>query len=167
MKIILDTNFLIDCIRFKIDLTAQDRITGLSRQILEIIERARDQETPDFKVVSIHSDEEICGKNSDIFGRRTKASDCYTSHLWSCVGPDFQLYPCGHSCHGDSEPYGDLHEASFKEVWNSRKARKRRESLPCDGCLFCPPFGSRTNDFLTFVSSLPEKRLEELHEKWS
>ncbi|MFH1710786.1 MAG: radical SAM protein [Nanoarchaeota archaeon] len=155
-----------DVIRFKIDLTAQSEITSLSEQIIEILQRAKEHESEDFKVISIHSDEEIQGKNPGIFGERTGESRCYTSYLWGCVGPDFQLYPCGHSCHGASEPYGNLHEQTLKEIWKSRKAKERRENLPCEGCNFCPPFGSRTNDFMTFLSASPLEKIKELHEEY-
>jgi len=155
-----------DVMRFKIDLTAQSEIMDLSEKILEILQKAKSHESPSFKVISIHSDEEIQGRNPSIFGKRTKYSDCYTSYLWSCVSPDFQLYPCGHSCHGDSEPYGNLHEQTLKEIWKSTKAKERRENLPCKGCNFCPPFGSRTNDFIDFLSSLSPEKLNELHEEY-
>ena len=151
-----------DIVRFKINI--MDRLDdGLSLKIIEHLGRAKELEDSKFKVISIHSEEEIKGEKPEIFGEKDSVS-CYTSALWGCVGSDFQFYPCGHSCHPGAKPYGNLYVNTLNEIWNSDCRKDLRKCLPGEGCFVCSPFSLRANEFLTYLSKLPNGTV---HELWS
>lgn len=149
-----------DIMRFKIDI--MDRPDdGLSMKIIERLGKAKKLEDSKFKVISIHSEEEIKGEKPEIFGEKDSVS-CYTSALWGCIGSDFQFYPCGHSCHPGARPYGNLYVNTLNEIWNSGYRKDLRKCLPGEGCFVCSPFSLRANEFLTFLGSLPNRTVHEL-----
>jgi len=140
----------VDEIRFRVDITNPEKIHALSGLIIYELNKAKDYPKKHIKVASVYSPNEI--KEDSIFHSHGKR--CFTQHLWACVGPDCNLYACGHRTYHGIESYGSLLDNSFKELWTSKKRLENLKNLPDEHCNFCSPFSSRTNDFMTFLDSI-------------
>jgi MoaA/NifB/PqqE/SkfB family radical SAM enzyme len=141
-----------DEISFRVDFTNLDEIRKISGEIIDNLEKAKEYADDKFKVISAYTKDAIV--NSDISDFNSYGKRCFTNALWASVGPDCELYACGHRTHGNVESYGSLLEHSFKELWNSEKRMQTIKNLPGEYCHVCSPFSERANDFLTFLSGL-------------
>jgi MoaA/NifB/PqqE/SkfB family radical SAM enzyme len=70
-------------------------------------------------------------------------------HFWACIGPNAELYACGHRTYNEVPSYGNLLEKSFQEIWESNKRKKDLKKLPDDFCKICSPNCSKINTYLT------------------
>jgi len=140
----------VDEIRFRVDITNPEKIHAISGLIIYELNKAKNSPKKHIKVASVYSPNEI--KEDSIF--HSCGKKCFTQHLWACVGPDCNLYACGHRTYKGVEPYGSLLDHSFKELWTSEKRLENLKNLPDEYCNFCSPFSSRTNDFMTFLESI-------------
>ena len=142
-----------DEIIFRVDFTDPENISKLSNEIVGNLRAAREYKSQDFKIISPYSENEISDKKSGIFtscGRK-----CFNRYFWASIGPDCNLYACGHRTHGGVKSYGNLLKKSFKELWNSEERLRDVKNLPDEHCLICSPSSIRRNDFMTFLSELP------------
>lgn len=139
-------------IRYRIDLTDRTISKKHSKEIIEMLDKARQYENENFKVIKIHSNEEIGETNKNHFGSKNCGYKCFTSKFWSCIGSDGCMYPCGHIVAADFPNYGSLLDHSFKELWNSKSKQEVVDKLPLDKCHLCSPFSLRTNEFMTELS---------------
>jgi radical SAM protein with 4Fe4S-binding SPASM domain len=126
---------------------------------------AKFYEDRNFRVVPIHSDQEIKDIHQEHFSSKGAGYKCYVCKLWSCVGSDGCLYPCGHIAVDGTDNYGNLLEDSFMKIWNSRKRKEVSNSLPEKNCTICSPFSLRTNEFLTFASNAGVENFSEFYHK--
>jgi len=150
-KVIKDTGA--DELSFRVDFTDLEGIRDISDKIISELEKAKQYSNNGFKVISAYPKEAINGDDSAFHSYSKK---CFTSALWASIGPDCELYACGHRTHGDVKSYGSLLENSFEKLWNSKERLESVENLPGEYCTICSPFSSRANDFVTFLSELPK-----------
>lgn len=148
-----------DEIWFRVDFTDTEGIREHSRDIIDDLKQAKELSSPAYKVMSIYSEDNILGDMSGFnsFGRK-----CYNSRFWACIGPDSNLYACGHRTHGGIVSYGSLLEHSFKELWTGKQRMDSIVTLPDVHCNYCSPSSTRRNDFMTFLSSLEKEEREEI-----
>ncbi len=147
----------VDEIRFRVDFTNPEKIHELSDTIIEELNEAKFCSSDNFRVISEYSKREI-DRDDSVFhacGRK-----CFNQYFWACVGSDCNMYACGHRTYYEVEPYGNLLENSFRELWTSKKRKKISENLPDEYCKFCSPSSTRRNDFMTFLYSLKNQYSE-------
>jgi len=143
-----------DEIRFRVDFTDVERIQTLSDIIIQELDGARQYQDQRFKVTSVYSEKEIEEDDSVFYSSGRK---CFNQHFWACVGPDCNLYACGHRTYQGVEPYGSLLDHSFRELWTSEKRLENLGELPDECCKFCSPSSTRRNDFMTFLSEFTNR----------
>lgn len=145
----------VDEIRFRVDFTDIEGVRDVSDLILGGLEEAKKYETENLKVNCVYSKKEIA-RNGSAFhseGRR-----CFTHHFWACIGPDCNLYTCGHRTYSGVRSYGSLLGHSFKNLWYSPERLKSVSELPDKHCNICSPSSIRRNDFITWLSSLQKEK---------
>jgi MoaA/NifB/PqqE/SkfB family radical SAM enzyme len=144
-------NLGVEDIRFRVDFTIPGEVRRHSEEIMASLKRVRTSCENGFKAVPIYSEEEIGNDNNafNSFGRK-----CFNQHFWACVGPDAELYACGHRTYSEVRSYGNLLEHSFRELWHSQERVRTLETLPDSLCKFCSPSSSRRNTFMTFLSQI-------------
>ena len=155
-------NYKMDLIRYRIDLTEDKIQEKRTEKIIKLIKKAEKYEDDSFKVVPIHDDKEIVNKNNLNFGSKNKGIQCITSNVWTCIGSNGNVYPCGHCVDNETDFFGNILEKSFYEIWNGEKRKKVQEDLPGNKCDICSPFSLRINEFGSFLLKLPEKQREKL-----
>ncbi|MBN1646290.1 radical SAM protein [Candidatus Woesearchaeota archaeon] len=143
---------------FRVDFTDAEDIRGISGDIIDSLEKAKSYSSPDFKVMSVYSAEAISGNDGafNSFGRK-----CFNRFFWACIGPDSNLYACGHRTHAGIQSYGSLLDHSFRELWERRQ--QNLDDLPDNHCLYCSPSSVRRNDFMTFLSQLSEQQRKQVY----
>ena len=139
----------IDEMRFRVDFTNPDMIKEIAGEVIPRITKAQEYEDDNFVVIPIYSDKEIGEKD---FAFNSYGRKCFNQHFWACIGPDAELYACGHRTYHEVKSYGNLLNHSFKELWTSQERLKNLKSLPDEYCKFCSPSSSRRNTFMTFLS---------------
>lgn len=151
-----------DLIRFRIDLT--DRLVSeqYGEEILKELKTAKKYEDEVFKVIPIHTDKEMCETDDNYFSSKCSKLKCFTSKLWTCIGSNGRLYPCGHIVDANTEFYGNVFIQNLNEIWNSQRKKELLNNLPLKICHTCSPFSLRINEFLTFISELPKEKAKEL-----
>jgi radical SAM protein with 4Fe4S-binding SPASM domain len=122
-------------------------------EVSRLLEEAKEYRGDTFGVISIHSKEEIGDTDEKHFSTRGCGFTCFNSHLWSCVGSDGCLYPCGHIVDKRTKNYGSLLEQDFRDIWEGERRRRVVESLPVEKCSICSPSSLRRNRFLTFLET--------------
>jgi len=149
-KIIKNTGA--DELSFRVDFTDLETIKGLSDVIIDNINKAKQYSANGFKVISAYSENNI--KEGDVISN--KCSDkCFTTGLWASIGPNCELYACGHRTHGGVKSYGNLLTNNFRYLWNSKERLDAIAELPNEYCKVCSPFPGRINPFMEFLSNLP------------
>jgi len=144
---------------FRVDFTNEERINENSNVIIENIKRAKEYQDNFFKVPSVYSNEEISGKDC---GFNSNGIKCFNQKFWACVGPDCNLYACGHRTYAGVKSFGNLLENSFRDLWLNNDRKYMLETLPDEACKNCSPSSKRRNDFMTFLSSIDTEKSEEL-----
>jgi len=137
-----------DLIRFRIDLDDRELSKTKSKEIIEELNNAKKYEDNNFKVIPIHSDEEIQDHNPDHFSSKGLGLKCYTNRFWTCVGSNGKVYPCGHIVSPETEDYGSLFDETFQEIWNGEKINYAREKTPGKLCVICSPFSLVVNEIM-------------------
>lgn len=145
-------------IRFRVDFTDLLGIRTHSKEIITKLRQAEELTTPKFKVVSIYSDEGISNTDSEFssVGKR-----CFNRYFWACIGPDCNLYACGHTTHKGIQSYGNVLETNLQTLWDSSKAK--RDMLPDLNCNICSPSSVRRNEFMNFLITMPPEKIKELY----
>jgi|GEM_PF-1578566 len=144
----------VDEIRFRVDFTNPKGIHRISDSITAKLKKSQELQTKKFKVISEYSKKEIEEDDSAFYSCGRK---CFNQHFWACIGPDCNLYACGHRTYYEVEPYGNLLENSFRELWTNEKRLKALAKLPDEYCKFCSPSSTRRNEFMTFLHNLRDK----------
>ena len=151
--------FKADLIRFRIDLTDRNLSRYKGKEIIEELNQAKNLEEENFRVIPIHSDEEIKETDSKYFGSKGYGLKCYTNLFWTCIGSNGKVYPCGHIVSPETEEYGDLFKEDFKKIWQGEKTKEVRKNLPGKLCDICSPFSLTTNMVMNEISSLQKENL--------
>jgi radical SAM protein with 4Fe4S-binding SPASM domain len=144
-----------DSLKIRIDMMDRTVSKMYAEDIKRIIHEVKKYEDDTFKVIAIHSDEEIAEIDSSHF--HTKGS-CFTSSLWACVAPDASIYPCGHIANGRNESYGNLLEKSFPEIWDGEERKRITSNLPEKYCTLCSPSSLRRNELMTFLAKTKQEQ---------
>jgi MoaA/NifB/PqqE/SkfB family radical SAM enzyme len=139
-----------DEIRFRVDLTDQEGIRNISQLIIKQLKKARRCQDERFKVISEYSEKEI--DKESLF--HADGRKCFNQHFWACIGPDGNLYACGHRTYCGIRPYGSLLKNSFKKLWINKERQESLKKLPDECCRFCSPSSLRRNDFMTFLYTI-------------
>ena len=150
-------------IRFRVDMNGFDSGKAKRTEITEYLHAAKFFEDNRFKVNFIHTEEEFLG-NKNSFGTLGKCGTCYASNLWTCIGPNGDVYPCGHIVDKTAESYGSLIENAFEEIWESDRRKEVNSKLPGKKCHICAPSSLRANKMIDFLRSIGRKEAVELVE---
>jgi radical SAM protein with 4Fe4S-binding SPASM domain len=142
-----------DEIRYRVDFTNIDKIRGISKKIKWGIREASKYSNDNFKVISVYSDDEIAGSNRPFFAHEGERR-CYNYNFWACIGPNGEVYPCGHKTFAGSKSYGSILDHSLQEIWGNGCIAKVTSSLPDEKCSVCSPSSMRRNDFMNGLMSL-------------
>jgi radical SAM protein with 4Fe4S-binding SPASM domain len=146
-------------IRYRIDLGDRDISRDKGYEIIEGLKEAKKYGDENFKVIPIHSDEEIKETDSNCFSSKGLGLKCYTNLFWTCVGPNGKVYPCGHITSPETENYGSLLENTFDEIWDGKKIEEARAKTPNGLCKICSPFSLTTNKIMNDISNLERGEL--------
>lgn len=149
----------VDEIRYRIDFTDTGKVRELSDRIVKDLHEAESLETDNFTVVPIYSEEEISQDDSVFHASGRK---CFNHHFWACIGPNSELYACGHRTRADVNSYGDFLSGDFISSWTSERRLTNVKNLPDEKCVICSPSSVRRNDFMTFLETLPVDTIEKL-----
>ncbi len=143
----------VDEIRYRVDFTNLDFIHKISPEIKAGLKGAEALDLKDgkFTVNSVYTDKDI-SKDSSAFN--SKGLKCYNKHFWACIGPDANVYACGHKTYSGINPYGNILEKSFKDIWTSKERIKDLGCLTGEECKFCSPSSVRRNVFVNFLDEL-------------
>jgi radical SAM protein with 4Fe4S-binding SPASM domain len=147
-----------DSIKIRIDMVDREVSEKYSNEIKRLIKEVKTLEDDKFKVVAIHSDDEV--SETDVSGFQTKKcpGSCFNSSLWACIGADGSIYPCGHIVNKQTENYGNILEKSFPEIWDSEKRKEIISNLPAKYCVICSPSSLRRNNLMKFLTEVKEKQ---------
>ncbi len=144
---------------FRVDFTDEKTIKNNSEEIIENINYAKEYQDINFKVPSVYSNKEISGEDC---GFNSKGIKCFNQNFWACVGPDCELYACGHRTYSGIKSIGSLLENSFRELWLGDERKKLLDVLPDNACKNCSPSSKRRNDFMTFLSGVDKNYLKNI-----
>jgi len=148
-------------IRYRVDFTNIGEVHNISSTILAMLEQAKQYTSPTFKVNSVYSTGTIRTDDSEFH-----STECFNHNFWACIGPDANLYTCGHRTHGNVLSFGSLLDHSFRELWHSPDRERQVRSLPDNMCINCSPSSSRRNQFMTWLSKIPVDSVRYLHDKY-
>jgi len=152
-----------DNIIFRVDFTNPIAITGLAPEVIEARTMAEKEDTEKFKVLFAYSDDEIReGKQSEV----EKTKKCFNHNFWACIGPNRELYTCGHRTYSEVKSFGSLLDKSLLELWLSPERLKTVGNLPDENCKFCSPSCKRRDCLMNVLMCLPIDQVEELHDKY-
>ena len=152
-----------DEIRYRVDFTDADGIAAIAPEIIEQLGKADGLKDEKFRVVSVYSDGEI-SEGKGVF--ESDGRKCFNHHFWASIGPDCELYACGHRTHGGVKSYGNVLEKPLKELWASEERINSVKCLPDKHCEHCSPSSTRRNEFMTFLEGLGRENTYELLEKY-
>jgi radical SAM protein with 4Fe4S-binding SPASM domain len=153
-------------VRYRIDMTDRTVSREHGLEVLGQLEKARRYEDENFRIYALHSGDEVLEANQDSFDPRRSSAKCYISRFWACIGPDGNVYPCGHCTMAGMESYGNLLEQDFAEIWNGPRRRALLDRLPAPQCFFCSPFSAVVNPLMTQLVELPVQALDRLHDDY-
>lgn len=135
-------------IRFRIDFTDRENVHKLSDKIIENLHQAKELKTENFRVISMYSENGIKQDDSEF---NSVGSKCFIRHLWACIGPNAELYTCGHRTKAEVKSFGSILENSFQDLWYSKDRINCVECLPDQYCDPCSPFSVKINEFMSTV----------------
>ncbi|HIH31938.1 TPA: radical SAM protein [Candidatus Woesearchaeota archaeon] len=148
---------------YRVDFTNLQDIKELSEKIINDLDIAKGLSDKNFRVVPVYSQNSI-SKGSNGFD--STYMRCYNQFFWACIGPDMDLYACGHRTHSGIQSFGNLRKSNLKELWIGNKRDRCINNLPDNHCSVCSPSSTRRNEFMTFLSTLTEKQMDDLHKKY-
>lgn len=144
----------VDELIYRVDFTDLNTINKLSEQIIKNIKDSYKYEDNNFKVISTYSEKDIC-VDDRAFNSNNRI--CFNQHLWACIGPDANMYACGHRTYKGIKSYGSIIENSFKKLWLSKIRSENLNNLPDEKCKYCSPSSARRNTFMTFLKKVKSK----------
>lgn len=154
-------------IGYRIDLTDRTVSEQHGEEINSMLFDAKIHEDEHFRVIPIYSETQIESTDSACFSSRESSLKCFVSRLWSCIGPNGNLYSCGHVVENGSESYGNIFDQDISVVWNSEQRKKVIANLPGKMCNICSPSSIRTNGLMTFFDDIGIENAQGLIESFS
>lgn len=148
---------------FRIDFTGSDKAIELFENISDKVNEAREYKSDYFKVIPSYSDEEVLSR---FYGINSPGKKCFNHNFWACIGPNCELYACGHRTYCGVKSYGSLLENSFKDIWIGKERQEVIKNLPDIRCKNCSPSSRYRNEVMNFLSSLSPKNSKELIENF-
>jgi len=134
-------------IRYSLDVNVQHP-PELKQRILTLMKEAKKLHADNFGVFTF--DEKFEALTS-----KKNYSTCYYQYLVANIGADGGVYSCCHLSYNDAYKYGNLNEASFKDIWFGENRRQRLEKFNVKACPPC--WMDRRNEALEYmVDSTPE-----------
>jgi MoaA/NifB/PqqE/SkfB family radical SAM enzyme len=157
-----------DHLIFRVDFAHPNLIKSLAPIILAEKARAIKSLSPDFKISFAYSDSEILDtdKDQEAHALTAQGKKCYNHNFWACIGPDCNLYVCGHRTYEGVEHFGNVLDTPLNELWNSKKRTNIVDNLPDDKCKFCSPSCHRRDCLMKDLSERSIEEIEQLHEKY-
>ncbi|MGY4884025.1 MAG: radical SAM protein [Nanobdellota archaeon] len=139
---------------FRIDFTGSDKAIELFESITEKVNEAREYRDDSFKVIPSYSNEEVLSRS---YGVNSPGKKCFNHNFWACIGPNCELYTCGHRTYCGVKSYGSLLENSFRDLWIGKERQDGIKNLPDIHCKNCSPSSKYRNEVMNFLSSLPNQ----------
>ncbi|MBT3304159.1 hypothetical protein HN592_04660 [Candidatus Woesearchaeota archaeon] len=147
---------------YRVDFVAHDQVHESAAYIEDQLQRATELEHEDFTVTCANTKSEI-EEGGDAF--TAQGRKCYNHNFWACIGPDGELYPCGHRTYKGVPSYGSVLENDLGDLLRSAKRTQSLSCLPDEHCKFCSPSSLRRNQFMNYLATLSEPEIVEAHEK--
>lgn len=141
----------VDALRMKQDISGGRLLSPAQlQQASELVEKTEAIQGDDFKFIQIHHlDKPPVTKR--------QFQNCRVTDLWGAVGSDGSVFPCNYNALVGVEPYGNVIEQSFAEVWEGEKRLEMKKKLP-EGCPpMCDPFKTRANLMLELAAKAREE----------
>lgn len=127
------------------------------KKVYELIQAAKQYDDAGFKVVPMQT---VTEQEKELVGQLPEPcfSKCYAQFINSVVGADGNVYSCVHYYYNQrvsdvsGEPIGNIHNQSFKEIWESDKRKRLIEGIdPSKHCNRCNRYDHRANLFINFL----------------
>jgi sulfatase maturation enzyme AslB (radical SAM superfamily) len=152
-----------DELKYRVDFTDAFGMKRFADDIISSFRVLPEFESKSFKINIMCSEKEIRGED-ECFGKiyTSLGRKCFNYNSWGCIGPNAELYACGHRTYTGVVSYGSLLENSLQELWCADKRLRSVESLPDQFCKFCSPFSLRANELLNFLNEIGSERAREL-----
>ena len=141
----------VDDMLFRVDFTNLRWVKRNLDKIKTKLDIAKSYAKPGFNVVAVYENEDL-GKNGTAFS--SYKFGCYNHNFWACVGPNAQLYFCGHRTHGEVKSSGSLLDHTMRELWVSDKRKEMIETLPDKYCKVCSPSSHARNEIMSLLAHL-------------
>jgi len=152
-----------DVLNYRIDMTDRQVSEHHKENILDMLQVAKDLETDDCIVQVSHSADQIASKTQESFSSRDLGLPCYLSKFWTCVGPDAELYPCGHVVAHDTPSMGDVLEQGINKIWRSKQRQDYLAGVPLSKCDVCSPFSLKLNKLMADLGQVSRSHFERLY----
>jgi MoaA/NifB/PqqE/SkfB family radical SAM enzyme len=146
---------------FRIDFTGTDKAIELFETITDQVRKAKEYKSDSFKVIANYSEDEVLIGSHGINSPDRK---CFNNNFWTCIGPDAELYACGHRTYGGVKSFGSLLENSFRDLWIGEERKNAAKNLPDLCCKNCSPSSKIRNEIMNFFSGLTIEESKELIE---
>lgn len=143
-----------DSIRFKCDVAGRWPLNQEQIEIVnEQIQRAKKEiESMDFKVIQVHSEEEMK------VSAKLSFEKCYSHHLWGTIGSDGNVYPCDFTTFPGAPHYGNVINKPFKDIWEGPLRKQIIGGIPSVCHKICSPFAIRINYFLNELKRVIDEK---------
>lgn len=155
-------NYDVDYCQFKPEITVierggeQDRVDFWNKEVKPMLEEARLMLGEKYQINEYKLDD--LAIKSGTFGRNYKK--CLGSQLQPCIGADGHVYICPNHRGHKQYSYGNVHEMSFKEIWNDMVARNKVRNLIDNVECF-------SNCTVLCKPNEANKKMWEIEQKWS
>jgi MoaA/NifB/PqqE/SkfB family radical SAM enzyme len=141
----------VDDMLFRVDFTNLRWVKDNLDKIRGKLDTAKSYSRPGFNVRAVYENEDL-GKNGGAFS--SYKFGCYNHNFWACVGPDAELYFCGHRTHGGVESCGSLLDHTMRDLWVSHKRKALIATLPDGNCRVCSPSSRARNEIMSLLAYL-------------
>jgi len=140
-----------DEIRYRVDFTDPGGVKGLAGIVSKKMDDARLYAGKAFTVTDVYSEDTVKEGAFNSDGYR-----CFNQRLWASIGPDCELYACGHRTLAEVRSYGSLLARPLAQLWKDPVRWEPADALPDAHCKYCSPSSVRRNAFLSWLACLPD-----------
>lgn len=155
-----------DHLIFRVDFAHPETIRSIAQKIIEEKTKALKENSPKFQVSFAYSDEEILNGEESKDALYAQRKKCFNHNFWACIGPDCNLYVCGHRTYAGVEHFGSVLETPLIDLWHSKKRTGTVDNLPDDKCKFCSPSCHRRDCLMEDLSNRSIEEISQLHKKY-
>jgi len=141
----------VDDMLFRVDFTNPKWVKQNLDKIRTKLDVAKSYARPGFNIVAVYENEDLSNNGSAFSSYKF---GCYNHNFWACVGPNAELYFCGHRTHGGVESCGSLLDRTMRDLWVSDKRKKMIETLPDEHCKVCSPSSHARNEIMSRLAHL-------------